>query len=272
MARRQQHEAGRRLQYRKVYDFVGDLIAASNLQPGDKLPSATDLAERTGVSLISVRRGLDELEHEGRIRRRQGLGTFVGSGRVVTEPTQSGDLLGSIAAGTIRSDVDTRLLSLTVGKASTGITVALSIPPGAPVWEVRRLRLVNRIESIYERAVLPLTRVPMLDEAYLAAGSSLYTYLRTHYGLSDATTEQVIEVDHPRPEERKQLHLKASDTVTRVRGISFDEGGIAFDCYEQAYEASSFLFYVSGSERREFLRSVDLEPWLIEPLAVATPR
>lgn len=269
MATKQQPETGRQLQYRKVYDYVLTLITASRLQAGDKLPSATDLARQTGVSLISVRRGLAELEQEGRIRRRQGLGTFVGSGRLITEPTHSGELLESITNGPIRSDVTTKMLSLMVGKANKGVAVALSTTVGAPVWELRRLRLVNGIEAIYERAVLPLSRVPVLDEDYLAAGKSLYGYLRGHFGLNDATTEQIIEVDHPRPEERKHLHLKASDTVMRVRGISLDDDGVAYDCYEQAYEASSFIFYVSGSDRREFLRAIDLEPWLIEPITTS---
>lgn len=269
MAIKRQSDTGRQLQYRKVYDYVLTLISASRLHAGDKLPSATDLAQQTGVSLISVRRGLAELEQEGRIRRRQGLGTFVGTGRVITEPTHSGELLESIANGPIRSDVTTRMISLVVGKASKGVAVALATTAGAPVWEVRRLRLVNGIEAIYERAVLPLSRVPVLDEDYLSAGESLYAYLRNHFGLSDATTEQVIEVGHPRPEERKHLHLKVSDAVVRVRGISFADEGFPYDCYEQTYEASSFIFYVSGSERREVLQSVDLQPWLIEPLRTA---
>ena len=53
------------LRYQQVYQYVVDLIAEHDLQAGDKLPSASDLTARTGVSMISVRRALTELENEG---------------------------------------------------------------------------------------------------------------------------------------------------------------------------------------------------------------
>ena len=53
------------LRYQQVYQYVVDLIAEHDLQAADKLPSASDLTARTGVSMISVRRALTELENEG---------------------------------------------------------------------------------------------------------------------------------------------------------------------------------------------------------------
>ena len=67
-------------------------------RPGDMLPSYTELAEPAGVSLITVRRALDELERAGRVRRHQGLGTFVARPRIVTEPTRAGSLLATLAS------------------------------------------------------------------------------------------------------------------------------------------------------------------------------
>src|SRR2546430_5650049 len=63
------------------------------------LPTHAELAELTGVSLITVRRALDELERAGKVRRHQGLGTFLARPRIVTEPTRAGSLLGTLAAG-----------------------------------------------------------------------------------------------------------------------------------------------------------------------------
>jgi len=78
------------LRYQQVYQYVVDLIAEHDLQAGDKLPSASDLIARTGVSMISVRRALTELENEGVIYRHQGIGTFVASGRILTAPNRTG--------------------------------------------------------------------------------------------------------------------------------------------------------------------------------------
>lgn len=55
-------------------------ISEGRLQPGDPLPSVRQLAEQMLVSVITVKRAYEELEREGIIFRRQGLGTFVSEG------------------------------------------------------------------------------------------------------------------------------------------------------------------------------------------------
>ncbi len=52
-------------------------IAEGRLRPGDALPSFRQLAEDLLVSVITVKRAYEDLEREGVIYRRQGLGTFV---------------------------------------------------------------------------------------------------------------------------------------------------------------------------------------------------
>lgn len=63
--------------YRQIVDGVRREISAGRLAPGDELPSFRALAEQLLVSLITVKRAYEELEREGIIFRRQGLGTFV---------------------------------------------------------------------------------------------------------------------------------------------------------------------------------------------------
>jgi GntR family transcriptional regulator len=63
--------------YQQIVDAVKREIAADRLIPGSPLPSFRVLAEELLVSLITVKRAYEELEREGIIFRRQGLGTFV---------------------------------------------------------------------------------------------------------------------------------------------------------------------------------------------------
>jgi GntR family transcriptional regulator len=63
--------------YQQIVDRIKREIAEGRLQPGAALPSFRALAEELLVSLITVKRAYEELEHEGIIFRRQGLGTFV---------------------------------------------------------------------------------------------------------------------------------------------------------------------------------------------------
>jgi GntR family transcriptional regulator len=63
--------------YDQIVDAVKREIAAGRLAPGSAMPSFRMLAEELTVSLITVKRAYEELEREGIIFRRQGLGTFV---------------------------------------------------------------------------------------------------------------------------------------------------------------------------------------------------
>ncbi len=63
--------------YQQIVDGVRREVSEGRLKPGTSLPSFRILAEELLVSLITVKRAYEELEREGIIFRRQGLGTFV---------------------------------------------------------------------------------------------------------------------------------------------------------------------------------------------------
>ncbi len=63
--------------YQQIIDGLKGEIARGRLTPGSSLPSVRALAEDLLVSVITVKRAYEELEHDGIIYRKQGLGTFV---------------------------------------------------------------------------------------------------------------------------------------------------------------------------------------------------
>ena len=79
-----------------MIEFIERLVAEGNLAPGDMLPTQAELAAAAGVSLITVRRALEELERAGRVRRHQGVGTFLARPRIISEPGRSGGLLDTL--------------------------------------------------------------------------------------------------------------------------------------------------------------------------------
>jgi GntR family transcriptional regulator len=63
--------------YQQIVEGLKREISEGRLKPGAPLPSFRQLAEEVLVSVITVKRAYEELEREGIIYRRQGLGTFV---------------------------------------------------------------------------------------------------------------------------------------------------------------------------------------------------
>src|SRR5215210_7517988 len=63
--------------HHQVYLDLKAAMDGNEYRSGDRLPAERELARRYGCSLITIRRALDELSREGRLRRDQGRGTFV---------------------------------------------------------------------------------------------------------------------------------------------------------------------------------------------------
>ena len=68
--------------YRSIKQLIWRQIRSGELLVGDKLPSENELTAKLGVSRITIRRALRDLEEDGVIRRVKGLGAFV------TKPTK----------------------------------------------------------------------------------------------------------------------------------------------------------------------------------------
>ncbi|GAA0948725.1 hypothetical protein GCM10009554_46620 [Kribbella koreensis] len=66
--------------YEKVANAIRAAIADGELAPGEQLPSGPKLAEQFGVALMTVRRAIETLRAEGRLRSSHGVGVFVAAG------------------------------------------------------------------------------------------------------------------------------------------------------------------------------------------------
>jgi GntR family transcriptional regulator len=63
--------------YRQIESQLRDFILSGQLPAGTKLPSVRALAKDLACSVITTRRAYQDLESEGFIRTRQGMGTVV---------------------------------------------------------------------------------------------------------------------------------------------------------------------------------------------------
>ena len=63
--------------YEQIEQQVKNMIVSGALQEGDMLPSMRFLAKELRISLITTKRAYEELEREGFIETRVGIGCFV---------------------------------------------------------------------------------------------------------------------------------------------------------------------------------------------------
>lgn len=63
--------------HKQVTDQMRDAIAKGTLSPGARLPSIREMARELAVSPITIKRAYGDLEREGYLITRAGLGSFV---------------------------------------------------------------------------------------------------------------------------------------------------------------------------------------------------
>ncbi|MCA0324613.1 MAG: GntR family transcriptional regulator [Proteobacteria bacterium] len=122
-------------------------ILEKRLTAGQKLPSEAKLQAAFGVSRITVRQALAELQTEGLIE------TFNGKGSFVTRPADA-PRLGMLAGyhDFMRAhgrETGGRILSARTGPAPPHVARALRLPAGQPVSAVRTVRTANGIPVSY---------------------------------------------------------------------------------------------------------------------------
>src|SRR3954447_25147784 len=209
--------------YHQVYMDLRASIDDGQWQPGHRIAPERELAEQYGVSVITVRRALDELAREQRIERTRGRGTFVLAPRIdrdLDEPLSFNEEMQRRGL-----DAETRVVGARPEVASEHVASALQLEPGSPTLFVERLRLAAGDPFLLEQASLPAERFPGLLASDLESGS-LFPLLADRYGTHVARSRETFEPVLLRTREAALLGLKPRMPALFVEGIAFSDNGV----------------------------------------------
>jgi GntR family transcriptional regulator len=229
--------------YQQVYDFLVKQIAAGEWGPGESLPSEQALADRLHVSQGTVRKALDALAADSLIDRRQGKGTYVaehtqeralfrffrmarpGGGRTV--PTSSGDTLRRRAA---------RAADLT----------RLALEPGAEVYEVNRVRLIDGEPMVLEKIVLPVALFPGLERHH-PLPNALYALYQREYGVNIMSAEEELRADAARRDDCRRLKLEPGAPLLQIDRVALSLEGVRVEWRASRCDTSRYVYAVTLS-------------------------
>ena len=83
--------------YRQLVHQVRRDVMLGRLLPGDQLPSGKEIVDALSVNPNTVVKAFSELEHQGVVVRRQGVGTFVAVAPPLASLAAAPRLLGPLA-------------------------------------------------------------------------------------------------------------------------------------------------------------------------------
>jgi GntR family transcriptional regulator len=204
--------------HHQVYLDLKAAIDGGEHAPGDRLPPERELARRYGCSLITVRRALDELSREGRLRRHQGRGTFVQPPRLDRDIGESLSFTAEMQRRGL--DPETRLLAARPQAASESVAAALALELGSPTLYLERLRLAGGEPLLLEMVHLPAERFPGLLARDLEH-NSLYDILTERYGTPVVRAREALEPVLLPGRESKLLGVAPRSLALLVEGIAY---------------------------------------------------
>ncbi|MFG2693006.1 GntR family transcriptional regulator [Kitasatospora sp. NPDC048407] len=118
--------------YQQIVQQTKHALRLGALQPGDRLPTAREVVERTAVNANTVLKAYRELEREGLVAPRPGLGTFVLRSLSRPETAEDGPLRAQLTAwvdaarkaGLEREDIGALVTSVLDQRFATGVRPA----------------------------------------------------------------------------------------------------------------------------------------------------
>lgn len=199
-----------------------ELIERGEWASGSQIPNEDRLCELLGISRITVRHALRNLEEGGLLRREHGRGTFVRSATVVAGVRGLTSFTDEMK--TLALTPGTRLLEAHRIEADGEIADALELSAGDPVVQLRRLRLGNGMPIGIQTTHLPEARVPGLFEDAQTV-QSLYGWLRENCGISPVKAKEIYRVGSVAARDAEMIQLAAGTPAFEVERIAYDARG-----------------------------------------------
>jgi GntR family transcriptional regulator len=192
----------------------------SGLAAKDMLPTERQLAERFGVSRMTVRQALNGLRDEGVLHSVRGLGTFLAGPRLSKAPALTSFSEDLKARGFTPS---TKVLAIEQVRLTTDIAVELGIAPGSQAFRVERLRLADGNPMCHEEVFLPASRFPGLADHDLE--QSMYGVMRDHYDVVLRRAQQQIKAINLDERIADLLDVEEGAAALLVKRVTMDEQG-----------------------------------------------
>lgn len=211
--------------YEQAHQALAGLIESGAYRRGSRLPSERALSEALGISRLTLRRALASLVALGILERRPSRGWFTASGPVTGATNELLSFSNMARARGLQPTA--RVLEREVRPATLDESDALRIAPGAPMFDIGRLRMLDGIPIAVDRSRIPLARAPWLTGIDFEV-ASLHASLEGR-GVVPTSADYTIGVVDADERLAVLLDLGIGRGLLHATGITFDQHGMPFE-------------------------------------------
>ena len=206
--------------YVQLRKLLCEMIEKREFGVNDKLPSERELVATYQVSRITVRQAIKELENMGYLQTRPGKGIYVSE----AEPVYELEVVRSFTQMAIanRRKPGMRLLDARLDHADAEISRPLSLPIGADVIFIQRLRLLDDVPVVIQRDWFSASLAPgILDIDWTVENRSLYGELEERYGVIPTRGQSTLSARLASDLEGELLELSLPAAVLTLDQIAY---------------------------------------------------
>ena len=226
--------------YHQLYEIFQDKIRSGDWKPDDMIPPESELIATYGVSRITIRKVLDMLVKEGRIRRERGRGTFVAYPRLEHGMTRIVSFAEDMRQRGLSPSL--RILFSGLVPAPSNIAEALHVSVGEELARIDRLRLADEVPMCVEESFLVHRFLPGILEHDLSR-KSLREVKQAEYGIRWSRATQSIRAIAAPPETARLLSIRVGEPLLFFERVTRQQDDVPVEFLRIYYRADRYALH-----------------------------
>jgi len=225
--------------YTQIKDILRERILDGTYTAHEQLPSESEMSNLFGVSRITVRQALSDLQNEGLIFRIPGKGTFVAKAKAFQQLMQ----LEGFAEAMLRMgyEIYNKVISHKSVAASPIVAHKLKLEPGTPVTEIKRVRHLNREPLSMEITYLPEEIGERLRNIDLP-NRDIFLVLENDYGITLGQADLQIDAMLADHNLAHLLKVEEGSAVLRMERLTHTAAGKPLDFEYLYFRGDAFQY------------------------------
>jgi GntR family transcriptional regulator len=227
--------------YTQIKDMLRERILDGSYQPHQQMPSESEMIASFGVSRITVRQALNDLQNEGLIFKIHGKGTFVSKPKAFQN---LGKLQGfGEAMRQMGYETFSRVVGIKSIHPAPQVAEKLGLAKRERVTELKRLRFLNREPISFDISYVPLAVGEKLAKEDLAT-RDVFLILENDYGMALGHADLQIGSALADDVLARQLRVEEGSPVLFIERLTHTLDGKPIDYEHLFYRGDAFQYKV----------------------------